>query len=120
MADRVSNMPTLTWFLQRLSGLMLAFFLITHINVHHLFHDITTSGIINFASVRDNLTSSIWWKIYYFLFVPIVVFHGMNGLWQIIADFRLKGGAAMLFKTLLLILGLVLTVVGALTLSNMF
>ena len=120
MAEKVSTVPTLTWFLQRISGLMLAFFLITHLNVHHLFHDITTEGIINFNAIRENLSGSFWWKVYYFLFVPFVAFHGMNGLWQIIADFRLKGGAAVLFKILLWIIGIVLTVVGALTLKNMF
>lgn len=120
MAERASTLPTLTWFLQRISGLMLAFFLITHLNVHHLFHDITTEGIINFEAVRENLTGSLGWKIYYILFVPFVVFHGLNGLWQIIADFRLSGGGMALVKILLWILGLILIVTGTLTLINLF
>jgi len=120
MAERVSNQSVLTWFLQRISGILLAFFLITHLNVHHLFHDITLEGIINFAGVRENLQSSLWWKVYYIAFVPFVVFHALNGLWQVIADFRLKAGTAVLVKALFWILGIILIVTAIMTLSNLF
>ncbi len=120
MDAKLSNQSVLTWFLQRITGLFLGFFLITHINVHHLFHDITTQGLISFESVSENLTSSVFWQIYYFLFVPMVVYHAINGIWQIIADFRPSGSAAILIKALLWILGIVLIVIGALTLNNLF
>jgi succinate dehydrogenase/fumarate reductase cytochrome b subunit len=120
MDAKLSNQSILTWFLQRITGLFLGFFLITHINVHHLFHDIATHGIINFESVRQNLDSSVLWKIYYFLFVPMVVYHALNGIWQIIADFRPSGSASILIKALLWVLGIVLVVIGAMTLNNLF
>jgi succinate dehydrogenase hydrophobic anchor subunit len=120
MSEKVSTISALSWFLQRISGILLAFFLLTHINVHHFFHDITTHGIINFDSVRENLASSFWWKAYYFIFVPFVVFHALNGLWQIIADFRLSPSASIIVKTLFWILGIVLIVIGAMTLNNLF
>ncbi|RKX27807.1 MAG: hypothetical protein DRP46_09570 [Candidatus Zixiibacteriota bacterium] len=120
MAERVSNQSALTWFLQRITGILLAFFLVTHLNVHHLFHDITLEGIINFSGVRENLQASLWWKIYYIVFVPFIVFHALNGLWQIIADFRLKSRAAMIVKALFWILGITLVAVAIMTLSNLF
>lgn len=120
MNTKVSDQSLLTWFLQRLTGIFLGIFLITHINFHHLFHDITIEGIINFGSVHENLSSSVFWKIYYFLFVPIVVFHALNGIWQIIADFRPSGTAAVLIKGLLGLLGVLLIVIGAMTLNNLF
>ncbi len=120
MTENVSTQSALTWFLQRISGILLAFFLITHLNVHHLFHDITAHGIIDFASVRENLASSFWWKVYYIVFVPFVVFHGLNGFWQIIADFRLSSGAAVLIRALFWVLGIFLTLIAALTLTNLF
>jgi len=120
MTTKMSSQSALTWFLQRISGIMLAFFLLTHLNVHHLFHDITTQGIINFSSVRENLSSSVWWQIFYFLFVPLVVFHGLNGLWQIIADFRLSPRASAIAKSVFWILGILLIVIAILTLKNLF
>jgi succinate dehydrogenase hydrophobic anchor subunit len=120
MVERAGNQSVLSWFLQRISGLFLAFFLITHLNVHHLFHDITTEGIIDFSSVQTNLASSVWWQVYYFLFVPLIAFHAMNGLWAILADYRPSGGLAIVFKALFWVVGFVLTAVGALTLINLF
>lgn len=120
MVERAGNQSVLSWFLQRISGLFLAFFLITHLNVHHLFHDITTEGIIDFSSVQTNLASSVWWQVYYFLFVPLIAFHAMNGLWAILADYRPSGGPAIILKTLFWVVGFVLTAVGALTLINLF
>ena len=120
MVERAGNQSVLSWFLQRISGLFLAFFLITHLNVHHLFHDINTEGIIDFASVQANLTSSVWWQVYYFLFVPLIAFHAMNGIWAIIADYRPSGRLAMTLKILFWVVGFILTAVGALTLINLF
>ncbi len=120
MAERISNQSLVTWFLQRITGIFIGFFLITHLNVHHLLHDITTQGIINFESVRENLASSALWKVYYFLFVPLVVFHALNGIWQIVADFRLSGVSAVIIKALLWVLGGVLVLIAALTLGNLF
>lgn len=120
MTERISNRSALTWFLQRISGILLAFFLVTHLNVHHLFHDITVGGIINFENVRANLASSSLWKAYYILFVPFVVFHALNGIWQIIADFRLSGSSAVFAKVVLWVIGIVLIVVASITLTNLF
>ena len=121
MAEKVPGQSVYAWFFQRISGLFLAFFLVTHLNVHHLFHDITKHGIINFNSVSENLASnSIFWKVFYFLFIPFVVFHAMNGLWQIVADFRPSGGTSPPIKILLWLLGIALVVIGAMTLNNFF
>jgi succinate dehydrogenase hydrophobic anchor subunit len=120
MAEKVSTQPALTWFLQRISGILLAFFLLTHLNVHHLFHDITTHGIINFDAVRENLASSFWWKVYYFTFVPFVVFHAMNGFWQIIADFRVSSGLAKFIKIVFWLISIVLILTAIWTLKNLF
>jgi succinate dehydrogenase hydrophobic anchor subunit len=120
MAEKVSNQSLWTWLFQRLSGLFLAFFLVTHLNVHHLFHDITEVGIINFAAVQSNLASSVWWQVYYILFIPFVVFHALNGLWAIMADYRVSPGMTVFLKTLFWIVGIILIVVGTLTLINLF
>jgi len=120
MAERISNQSILTWFLQRISGLFLAFFLVTHLNVHHLFHDITTVGIINFALVQENLSSSAWWQVYYILFVPFVVFHALNGIWEIIADYRISSNLSKILKAIFWIFGLILIAAAILTLRNLF
>jgi len=120
MAENVSNQSLWTWMFQRISGLFLAFFLVTHINVQHLFHDFSAEGIINFDSVRENLASSGLWKIYYILFVPIIVFHALNGIWAIIADYRITGAMSIAIKTIFWIIAAILIITAFFTLQNLF
>lgn len=117
MAEKVSNQSLLTWFLQRLSGIFLGFFLFTHINVNHFLH---REGLINFGVVTERLSGSLGWKLYYFLFVPFCIFHALNGIWAILADYRPSGGFSTFAKVVFWIVGLILTIVGAMTLSNLF
>jgi succinate dehydrogenase hydrophobic anchor subunit len=117
MAEKVSNQSLLTWLLQRLSGIFLAFFLFTHIDVQHFLH---RKGLIDFAEVNARLAGSIWWKIYYIFFVPFCVFHAMNGIWAILQDYRPSGGFTVATKLVFWIIGIILCVVGAMTLNNLF
>ncbi len=120
MVVKTSSQSMWTWMFQRLSGLFLGFFLVTHLNVHHLFHDITSTGLINFDTVRTNLASSGFWKVYYSLFVPFVVFHALNGLWAIIADYRIPGKLSILIKAVFCIFAAALIITGFFTLKNLF
>jgi succinate dehydrogenase hydrophobic anchor subunit len=117
MAEKVSNQSLLTWFLQRFSGLFLAIFLFTHIDVHHFLH---RQGLINFAEVNERLAGSVGWKIFYIFFVPFCVFHALNGIWAILADYRPSGGFSASTKVVFWVVGLILTAIGALTLVNLF
>ena len=117
MAVVTSSRSALTWFLQRITGIMLVVFLFTHISVNHL-----TLGerIIDFSLVNSRLAGSVWWKIFYILFVPSCVFHAMNGLWGIFIDYRPSETLRILVTAVLWLLGLALTYFGADTLINLF
>lgn len=86
-------------------------------NVNHL-----TLGerLIDFSLVNARLAGSICWKIFYILFVPCCVFHAMNGLWGILADYRPSRLFRRIVVILLWIVGLALTYIGADTLINLF
>ena len=106
-----------TWFFQRVSGILLVVFLFTHMNINHL-----TLGerLIDFSLVNARLAESIGWRIFYILFVPCCVFHAMNGLWGILADYRPSRSFRRIVVTVLWIVGLALTYIGADTLINLF
>ncbi|MDI6808134.1 MAG: hypothetical protein QME66_04010 [Candidatus Eisenbacteria bacterium] len=72
-----------SWFFQRLTGLFLAYTLFVHIRVIHF----GNNPHIDFATVTARLEESGLWKAYYIAFIPVVVFHGMNGLWTILTDY---------------------------------
>jgi len=117
MSEYSSSRSTMTWLLQRISAIMLVVFLFTHMNVNHLS---LGERIIDFSLVNARLSGSLVWKVFYILFVPCCVFHAMNGLWGIIADYRPSDMVRRVAIALLWLVGLALTYFGADTLINLF
>ena len=105
------------WLLQRITGLFLAFFLIVHLNVMHFSQG---SLEIDFAAVTQRLQSSPFWGIFYLLFVPAVVFHGLNGIWGIYLDYQPGPRAKKSVLAILWLIGIGLTLYGAWGLVPLF
>jgi len=112
-----SSRSTLTWFLQRITGLLLVVFLFTHMNINHLS---LGERIIDFSLVNSRLAGSFGWKIFYIMFVPACAFHAMNGLWGILIDYRPSAMIRNVSQAALWLIGLALTYIGADTLINLF
>ena len=117
MTEKRTSRGVYGWFLQRITGLFLAFFLIVHLNVMHFSEG---SLEIDFASVTARLQSSPFWAAFYILFIPSVVFHGLNGIWGIYMDYRpgLRAKKSVLF--ILWLLGVALTMYGTWGLIPLF
>ena len=90
MNNAVATRGALFWVTQRLTGLFLAIFLLTHVKVLHWDFDFTkaSSGLLDFSFVTGRLHGSSVWLIFYFLFIISALFHGLNGLWAVVLDFR--------------------------------
>jgi succinate dehydrogenase / fumarate reductase membrane anchor subunit len=101
------------WFIQRITGILLAFFLIVHINVLHF----GEKFFIDFNMVTQRLGGSFLWAIFYIIFIPVVLFHGLNGIWGLVEDYRPGQGAQKTVKALLWILGIVGTFYGILAIT---
>ena len=115
MDERVRSGGAYGWFLQRITGILLAFFLIMHLKVLHL----TDKWHLDFQVVTDRLHSGALWGLFYILFVPIAVFHGFNGIWGVIEDYRPGKGAGKGIKTFFWILGILLSVYGYLAVNSL-
>ena len=101
------------WLWQRITGIFLAFFVIVHINVLHF----GEKQLIDFKLVSERLQSSVLWVIFYIIFVAVVFFHGLNGLWQIIHDYRPGLGAQKTIKAFLWVLGIIAVAYGILAIK---
>jgi succinate dehydrogenase / fumarate reductase membrane anchor subunit len=93
MNHAISSRGALFWLLQRLTGLFLAYFLITHVKVLHWDFNFTDAamaptGFLDFRFVIERLQGSMGWVIFYLFFIISALYHGLNGLWAIILDFR--------------------------------
>jgi succinate dehydrogenase hydrophobic membrane anchor protein len=75
------------WLLQRLTGIFLVLFLILHIITLHF----SGHSSFDYQAVQGRFQDPFWF-IFYFLFLPNTLFHGLNGLYGIIEDYKPSKG----------------------------
>lgn len=125
MNQAISSRSALFWLMQRLSGLILAVFLFTHVKVLHWdfnFTDplIAPTGLLDFRFVIDRLSGSMPWAIFYFLFIISALYHGLNGLWAIVLDFRPSRSAQITWLALIWAAGILASLWGFYTLRAFY
>lgn len=74
----------LRWFLQRFTGIILSACLITHVVVIHFLG----GEVIDFKSVVARIQSSAFWSVFYIVFLTSTLFHALNGVYEIIEDYK--------------------------------
>lgn len=75
------------WMFQRISGVALVVLTIGH---YFMMHYAAKSGH-DFGSTAERLANPVF-KGIYLAFITIGMYHGVQGLWNIVRDFRLKPG----------------------------
>ncbi len=111
--DRIAGF---NWYMQRITGILLAVWLLIHFLVIH-FSSVKASGTqVTFKWVHSRLQSG-WWQAFYWLFVVLAVYHGLYGLYNIFADYNLKPSTKKGLVWTLWIIGIVAIVFGWAALS---
>jgi succinate dehydrogenase / fumarate reductase membrane anchor subunit len=119
MTQSIAARSALFWLVQRITGAFLAVFLFTHVKVLHWDFDFT-QGLIDFAFVIDRLQGNIGWLIFYFLFIISAMFHGLNGLWAVVLDFRPSRGIQLAWLTVLWAAGILTAYYALQTLGSFY
>jgi succinate dehydrogenase hydrophobic anchor subunit len=120
MNNAISSRSATFWFLQRITGLLLAIFLFTHVKVLHFDYNFAKEGLMNFGFVVERLRSSMGWGIFYFLFILSALFHGLSGFWGIIMDFRPSPTGKKVWLAAIWIVGILFTVWALNTLTTFY
>jgi succinate dehydrogenase/fumarate reductase cytochrome b subunit len=125
MNQAVSTRAALFWVFQRLTGLFLAYFLITHVKVLHWDFNFTSAamaptGFLDFRFVIERLQGSVGWVIFYLCFIISALYHGLNGLWAIVLDFRPSRGIQTAWLAILWGIGVLVSIWGFYTLSAFY
>ncbi len=107
------NKGALSWFLQRITALYLFVFLIAHFVIMHF----VGSGEVTYETVAPRLSSPLW-KAGDLLFLIFALYHGLNGLWQVLEDYTKSRGLRLFLYSLILTIGIILLVVGAVTIFS--
>lgn len=99
------NKGFISWFLQRVTALLL----VAGISVHFfLFHFSPSRYASRYHDEIVNQFCSPGWIAFNICLLALVIFHGLNGLWGIFADYNFKKKSGALFKQVLWFIGLVL------------
>ena len=108
---KVSVAHTLGWFLQRVSALFIVIGMFVHFWVLHYFLD----KPLSFDKVVARLTSP-WWVIFDSLLLITVVYHALNGIWNILTDYNPSPSLRKFYGWGLFIVGLLTVIWGLYTL----
>jgi|SRR6185312_10736752 len=96
-----------SWFWQRISGLALVILTVGH---YILMHYNPVSGH-DYGETANRLSMPIF-KATYLGFITIGMYHGLQGVWNIIRDFKLRPWLSMTLFGCILIAGIIFVALG--------
>jgi succinate dehydrogenase / fumarate reductase membrane anchor subunit len=102
------------WFFQRITGIILFFMLLLHFILMHF----SGTGEITFAWVAERLRDPFW-KIFDLSFLALGTYHAINGLFILLYDYIQHNALRVLITGALWTLGIVMVVVGSLTIFSL-
>jgi len=111
--QRSSGSGSFSWIFQRITGIVLVVVLIGH---YILMHYNPESGH-TYDAVLARMQSN-WYRVLDLTFVVLAMYHGLNGLWSIFRDYRLKPWQSITAVSLLIIFGLAFTLWGIKTILD--
>jgi|SRR4030095_6855427 succinate dehydrogenase membrane anchor subunit len=102
-----------SWVFQRVSGIVLVIVMIGH---YILMHYNPESGH-TYDAVLARMQSN-WYRILDMVFVLLGMYHGLNGVWGIFRDYKLKSWQTVTIMSVLIIAGLAFSLWGIKTILD--
>lgn len=101
------------YYFQRISGGVLVILLFLH---YFMMHSTAMGGHSHEETVKR---LSQWeWQAFYLAFISLGLYHGLNGIWNIVQDYKLSSAVKMTIYIFLILFGLVFGAIAALTVIN--
>lgn len=111
MRDRgIGSSGAMSWFWQRLTGIVLAPILLAHLFTMHKW----TTHALPWAEVAARM-SNPYWKVLEATFLTIAVYHGFNGLYLIFQDYVHTAWKRLTLFSLVMLVAVVLLGFGYVT-----
>ncbi len=102
-----------SWVFQRITGLILVVVMIGH---YILMHYNPQSGH-TYDAVLARMQSN-WYRVLDLTFVVLGMYHGLNGIWGIFRDYKLKSWQSITIVGVLIVAGLAFTLWGIKTILD--
>jgi succinate dehydrogenase cytochrome b556 subunit len=105
---RGENIGIWTWLLQRVTGLLLVFYLFAHL---WILHYANLPNKVAFDEILARLQSPLF-LVFDLMLLALVIFHALNGVRVIIIDFGISSRAQKILFWGLMLLGLAMFLFG--------
>lgn len=86
----MQNMRVIHWYLQRITGAALVILLAMHFWVEHFMAGPVREGKLSFAVIQERIANP-WMQTVDIAFLLVALYHGLNGLRNIILDYSVVG-----------------------------
>lgn len=91
---------SMSWFLQRISGIVLVFVMVGHFILMHYNPEMGHS----FNRVFERMQNP-YYQMLQIAFVVLALYHGLQGVWNIYRDFKLPSWLNMAVLAILIVVG---------------
>mgnify|MGYP001577570619 FL=1 len=96
--------PVIEWYLQRVTGALLLVLLAAHFWEEHYMSEPLLRGELTYEVIYARIANP-WWQAIDIAFLLVALYHGLNGVRNIILDYGRIGRRAARASTVLLALG---------------
>lgn len=89
------------WYFMRISGLILVFLALGHLFITHILNNVENINYYFVATRWGNPRTGVIWRLWDLTMINLAVFHGFNGLRQILAEYVTRPGRRVVTNTLI-------------------
>ncbi|GAC1472360.1 MAG: hypothetical protein NVSMB9_19510 [Isosphaeraceae bacterium] len=89
------------WYFMRISGLILVFLALGHLFITHILYNVENINYYFVASRWGDPKTGVFWRLWDLTMINLAVFHGFNGLRQVLDEYVVRPSRRVLTHTLI-------------------
>jgi succinate dehydrogenase / fumarate reductase membrane anchor subunit len=89
------------WYFMRISGLVLVFLALGHLFVTHILNNVENINYYFVSSRWADPTTGVLWRLWDLTMINLAVFHGFNGLRQVLDEYLNRPGWRVFAHTMI-------------------
>jgi succinate dehydrogenase / fumarate reductase membrane anchor subunit len=89
------------WYFMRISGLLLVFLALGHLCITHILNNVENINYYFVATRWADPSTGVLWRLWDLTMINLAVFHGFNGLRQVLDEYVTRAGRRVFAHTLI-------------------
>ncbi|MFO0910631.1 MAG: succinate dehydrogenase hydrophobic membrane anchor subunit [Isosphaeraceae bacterium] len=89
------------WYFMRISGLVLVFLALGHLFITHILNNVENINYYFVSSRWADPKTGVIWRLWDLTMINLAVFHGFNGLRQVLDEYVIRPGRRVMTHTLI-------------------